>query len=241
MDNSIYITLSKQLGLFRDMDVTANNIANATTAGYTSEDMLFTDYLVGDGNKNKMAFSQDISTYRDTRQGALKATGNPLDIAISGKGYFTVETPLGVRYTRAGNFQLDGGGVLVTMDGYPVLDADGQRIQFEEEDREITVGEAGNLTVDGEERGILGVVQFENEQLLERLSSTLFKSEVPGAQAEEGAVRVMHGMLESSNVDPITQMTHMIKVSRSVASTAKFIETMYDLERKASNAYTRQS
>ena len=232
--------LSRQTGLFRDMDVTANNIANATTTGYTSEDMLFTDYLEDDGNRNKMAFAQDVSTYRKTEQGAMKLTGNALDVAISGKGYFTIETPLGNRYTRAGNFQLDANGTLTTTDGLPVLDADGQRIIFEEEDRDISIGEAGNIVVDGEERGSLGVVQFDNEQLLERLNSTLFKSDVPGIPAVEN-FRVMHGMLEQSNVDSVTQLTRMIKTSRSVASTAKFIETMYDLQRKASNTYAKQS
>src|SRR4051812_9350277 len=107
MDNNIYIMLSRQMTLFRDMDVTANNIANTNTTGYSAEHILFSSYLTKDvnrGDRNSMAFAHDVSTYRDTESGPMKVTGNDLDMAIQGDGYFTVETPLGTRYTRAGNF-----------------------------------------------------------------------------------------------------------------------------------------
>lgn len=238
MDNGIYTILSRQLGLFRDMEVTANNIANATTTGYSAEHMLFRSYLVKDRQGRKTEFTQDISTYRDTGGGSLRVTGNPLDVALKGNGYFMVETPLGERYTRAGSFQVDGAGVLITAEGYPVLDTAGQRIVFEEDDIEIVIGEIGNIKVDGEERGILGIVEFENEQLLERTSSSLYKSDAEPAAAQNA--RLMHGVLEDSNVQPVVEMTHMIDVSRAVSSTARTIEVMYELQRKASNTFARQ-
>src|SRR5689334_8850044 len=111
MDNGLYVAIQRQLALFRDMDVTANNIANANTVGFNSEHMLFNEYLVKDINQkvqNPMAFPNDVATYRDTQTGTMQVTGNALDIAINGKAYFAVETPLGIRYTRAGNFQIDG-------------------------------------------------------------------------------------------------------------------------------------
>lgn len=242
MDNGIYIMLSRQLALFRDMQVTANNVANANTTGYNAEHMLFTSYLAKDvsqGTPNNMALAHDISTYRSTENGPMMVTENTLDFAIQGDGYFTVETPLGVRYTRAGNFQLDSEGKLTTAEGYPVLDNSGQHITFPEDVRDIEIGETGTFKVNGEEFASIGVVKFENEQLLERLDGRLYKSEIEPEAAEN--VRIMQGTLENANVQPVRELTHMIDVSRSVTSTAKFIETMYDLQRKASNIWAQQS
>ncbi len=242
MDNSVYITLSRQLALFRDMDVTANNIANTNTTGYSSEHILFNSYLTKDVNqkdRNEMAFAYDISSYHDFDNAPIKATGNPLDLAIASDGFFAVETPLGVRYTRAGNFQLDGSGTLVTASGNPVLNDGGQHITFTPEARDIKVGSIGNISVDGQEFATLGIYKFANPQLLERLDGAMFKSEVaPEASTD---TRLMQGALSGANVKPVVELTHMIDVSRSVANTAKMIETMYDLQRKSANAWAQQA
>jgi flagellar basal-body rod protein FlgF len=238
MDNSIYIVLSRQTALFRDLDVTSNNVANTTTTGFKGEKVLFTDYLLDDGNRNKMAFTNDISSLRDTDQGRLQVTENPFDMAISGKGYFVVETPLGNRYTRAGNFQLDAEGTLVTPDGYPVLDDAGQRIILDPESREIVVRQDGVIQVDGEELAVIGVAEFENEQVMERLSSALYKSDVaPQAPTES---KVLHGVLEQSNVQPVSEIVHLVDLGRSVASLTRFIDSQYDLQRRASSILARQ-
>ena len=242
MDNSIYVTLSRELGLFRDMDVAANNIANTNTTGYNAEHMMFNSYVTKDinqGKTNPMAFAYNAATYRDMTGGSLRTTGNDLDVAIQGNGYFILDTPLGDRYTRSGNFQIDGAGTLVSSDGYPVVDATGQHITMPESVTSIKIGEAGNLKVNGEDFGAIGVVQFDNPQLLERLSSTMFKSDVTPQPAEN--FRVAQGMLESSNVQPVTELTHMMTLTHHVADTDKFIEVIYDLERKTSNTWAQQS
>jgi len=242
MDNSIYVTLSRELALFRDMDVAANNIANSNTTGYTSEHMMFNSYLskdINQGQQNPMNFAYNASTYRNTENGSLRVTGNDLDVAIQGNGYLTVETPLGDRYTRAGNLQVDGAGTLVNADGYPVMDASGQHINFPENVTSIKIGEAGNIKVNGEDFGSIGVVEFSNPQLLERLSGTLFKSSVPPQPSEN--FRLAQGMLENSNVQAVPELTHMITLTHTVADTAKFIEMIYDLERKTSTTWAQQS
>lgn len=242
MDNSVYITLSRQLALFRDMDVTANNIANTNTTGYSSEHILFNSYLTKDVNqksRNEMAFAYDISSYHDFDSGPIKATGNPLDLAIASDGFFAVETPLGVRYTKAGNFQIDGSGTLVTASGNPVLNDGGQHITFTQEARDIKVGSIGNISVDGQEFATLGIYKFANPQLLERLDGAMFKSEVAPESATDA--KVMQGALSGANVKPVIELTHMIDVSRSVANTAKMIETMYDLQRKSANTWAQQA
>ncbi len=244
MDNSVYITLSRQLALFRDMDITAGNIANANTTGYSAEHIKFESYLTKDvnlGNHNKMAFAYDIASYRNTQAGSKKVTNNPLDVAINGNGYFAVQTPLGVRYTRAGNFQLSSDGTLTNAEGYPVLDTSNQAIVFPENTNSVEIGDIGNIRVNGEDFGQLNVVQFENEQLLERVGHTLYTTDAAPLPADPLQVKVAHGVLENSNVEPVLELTHMIKVSRAVGSTSKFIEVVYDLQRKASNAWAQQS
>jgi flagellar basal-body rod protein FlgF len=239
MDNSIYITLSRQMTLFRDMEVTANNLANVNTTGYQGEKLLFEDYLVPDGEKmnRKMAFARDPISYRDTREGNMKTTGNTFDLAISGPGYFTVETPLGNRYTKAGNFTLNGQGTLVTMEGNPVLSPDGGIITLPDNVSEVTINGAGEITGNGEELGVIGVVEFDNEQELERVGSAMYKSTQDPAEAVQS--NIMQGVLETSNVQGVTELVRVMQVSRSVSSTAKFVEVMYDLQRKTSSTYGR--
>jgi flagellar basal-body rod protein FlgF len=240
LDNSIYIALSRQMAAFRYMDGVANNIANANTTGFQAEKMLFDDYIVADGNRHTMAFTQDISTYRDSRAGAMKETGNPLDLAISGDGYFVLELPNGKQaYTRAGNFQLDGGGTLVTSEGVPVLDDGGQRILFNPEDKNISIGESGVILVNGEERGSINMVEFANRQELQQIGNTMLVTENQEPLPVTNS-RMLQGVLEDSNVSAIREIVDMTKISRSSDNTAKFIEVMYDLQRKANNVYTKQ-
>lgn len=242
MDNSIYITLSRQLALFRDMDVTANNIANANSTGYNAEHIQFNSYLTRDinqGVRNPVHYAYNANSYRDTRTGPMRVTGNDLDVAIQGDGYFAVDTPLGERYTRAGSFQIDGAGAIVTPEGYPVLDIGGQPIIIPENTTSIQIGEIGNIKINGEDFGAIGIVQFDNPQLMERLGNGLYKSAATAQPAEN--YRLLQGMVEDSNVQPITELTHMIELTHSVTNTAKFIEVIYDLQRKTSNTWAQQS
>lgn len=244
MDNGIYIMLSRQVGLFQDMAVLANNIANVNTTGYQAQRLLFNEYLVKEGNiesaKNqKMAFADGATSWQDNTNGPIRVTNNPLDVALQGEGYFAVETPLGTRYTRAGNFTINAEGTLVTQEGYPVLDNANKHINFDPETKEIAIGGAGNITQDGAELGILGVYSFDNPQELQRAGDTLFRADAEAKPVI--APRVSQGTLEGANVQAVLELTHMIDISRSVGSTAKYIDTMYDLQRKTSNTYAQQS
>lgn len=254
MDNSIYITLSRQMALFRDMEVTANNIANADTPGYKAEKLMFSDYLVRDraGNQNRQnAYANDALSYRDTSNGAIKNTGNPLDLAINGNAYFQVQTPLGTRFTRAGNFQLDPEGTIVTAEGYPVLGADGGQIVIPQNAVNVIINGYGQITSNGEALGQVGMMEFQNPAAMKRLGNSLYTAtETPqpvipdlqnGTATPLSSARIVQGSLETSNVTAVTEMVHVMDVSRSVANTAKFIETMYDLERKIGSVYAKQS
>jgi len=241
MDNGIYVALGRQITLFREMDMTANNIANTNTTGYNAEHIHFNTFLNHDKNqgvRNPLEFANDIRGYRDTEVGPLTITGNDLDVAIKSEGYFTIETPAGLRYTRAGHFERDNNGTMVTQEGYPVLDTSGKPIVFPDTATNIQIGSIGNIKVNGEDFTNLGIVQFDNPQLLQRLDNKLYKSEVTGNPAVDPVIA--QGTLESSNVQSVTELTNMISISRSVTETAKFVEVMYDLQRKASNTFAQQ-
>ena len=241
MDNSIYITLSRQMALFRDMEVTANNIANVDTPGYQGEKLLFSDYLVKDTQETKKrdtAYALDPVSYRDLGRGRMKTTGNPFDVAINGDAYFQVQTPLGVRFTRAGNFQLNPEGTVVTAEGYPVLGNDGGNINLPQNAVNVVINGAGQIVVDGAESGQIGMVEFANPQAMTRLGNNLYTSDETPVPSDTS--RMLQGVVETSNVTAVSEMVRVMNVSRAVGSTAKFIETMYDLERRTGQVYARQ-
>ena len=238
MDNGIYIALSRQNALFRDLEVSANNLANVTTSGYNAQKLIFSNYLAKDG-KARDAYANDASSYRDTSNGSVKTTDNPFDLAIQGPGYFLVETPAGTRYTKSGNFQIDSQGTLMTTQGYPVLGNDGGRITIPDNANRVVINGAGQILVDGNDVGQVGLAEFANEQQMDRVGSTLYNSKHPPIPADRA--RILQGAIESSNVSAISELIRVQEISRSVGSTAKFIETMYDLQRKVSSVYTKAS
>ena len=238
MDTGIYVALSKEIGIFRDMEVTANNLANVTTTGYDSESLLFKDFLVtGNKQEGKVAFANDIATFRNTEQGTMETTNSPLDAAIQGAGYFVVQTPLGSRYTRNGNFKINAAGILVTSEGYPVLDDSGQSILFDQTDRVVKIADNGSVNVDGSERAVLKIVQFDNDQLLEKVGNSMYKTDSNPKQAQN--FTVVNGVLERSNVQPVLALTHMMYVSRAATDTAKYISAMFTLQQKASDTFAK--
>ncbi|MEI7669007.1 MAG: flagellar hook-basal body complex protein [Pseudomonadota bacterium] len=238
METGIYVALSKEIGIFRDMEVTANDLANITTTGYSNENLLFKDYLLqGNKKEGKVAYTNDIATYRDTSQGELKATNSPLDVAIVGKGYFVVQTPLGTRYTRNGNFTINNTGDLVTSEGYSVLDESGQKVTFDTADRVIQIRDNGTINIDNTDRGQLKIVQFDNENLLSKVGNTLYKTDATAKPAEN--YTIASGMLENSNVKPVLAITHLMYVSNSINETNNYINTVHALARKASDTLAK--
>jgi flagellar basal-body rod protein FlgF len=237
MDNSIYIALSRQNALFRDMEVTAGNLANSTTPGYNAEKLLFSDYLNKDNSHRKDAYANDVSDYRDLSQGSINMTSNPFDLALAGPGYFMVETPFGTRYTKAGNFQISADGTLMTTQGYPVLGNDGSRITVPAETKKVDINGAGDVLADGTAIGSVGVSEFQNQQKMSRMGDSLYNTSEAPTPAEN--TRIVQGGLESSNVNAITELVRVQEVSRSVNNSAQFISTIYDLQSKVADAYSK--
>ncbi|WP_028879203.1 flagellar basal-body rod protein FlgF [Terasakiella pusilla] len=243
MENTLLIALSRQTTLRREMTSVANNIANMNTQAYKRESMMFDDYLVrSDGGErimgDKLMFVRDVAQYRDLSEGKFDETGNPLDVAIHGEGYFVVDTPEGNRYTRNGHFQLNSNGVLVNTDGHPVLTEDGDQIQTTPGDTRFEISRNGEIHTDAGPVGKLGIVQFDNPQELEKVSSTLMKSDAAGVQVENPDVH--QGKLEMSNVEPIIEMTRMIEVHRAYNRAKSMIDKEDERIRKANTLITGQ-
>jgi flagellar basal-body rod protein FlgF len=213
MSNTTYIALSGQMALRRQMEVLANNIANASTPAFKSEQMLFAEYLEKEPTERPLSFVQDIGTARDTRQGSLSKTGNSLDVGLQGDGYLAVQTPMGIRYTRNGHLQLDANGQLVTTEGYPVLAEGDQPLAVPSDAGEITISRDGIVSTRQGQAGRLSVVTFPSERDLKPAGNGLY---VTNSQPQPATgTLVLQGMLEDSNVKPILAMTRMMQVAQN--------------------------
>ena len=234
MEAVSHITLSHQTGLNRQMSTISNNIANVNTTAYREEDMMFEEVLqeTQDGETGELSFNQDVSTFYDLEKGPLKKTGNPLDVALNGEGYFTIQTEDGPRYTRDGAFMLDGNNELVTKEGRNVLDAQGNPIEVPENAQDIEIARDGTVSTAEEELGQLGIATFENEQELEKRPNSLY---APGDQAPQGPdnPEIHQGMLEQSNVQPIKEMTTMMKVVSSYQSAQSMMDNDHQRQLRA--------
>lgn len=212
MESSGYTTLSRQVGLLRELQVIANNIANLSTSGYRAEGILFTEFLSPlPENGGSLSMAAARGRHMVDLQGSMTQTGNPFDLAIEGDGFFMVETPDGSRLTRAGAFTQDAQGRLVTHSGHPVLSDGGGPIGLRP-GAEISVAPDGTVSAAGQPVARLAVVTPANPTQMTRSGDTLFD---PRGETHPATATVRQGMLEDSNVDPVAQVARMIEVQRS--------------------------
>jgi flagellar basal-body rod protein FlgF len=240
MDNSLLVSLSHQLAAYRSMDVIANNIANASTPGFKRETAKFEEFVSmvapseGQTGLQSVSFVKDAGISRDLTQGGILNTGAPFDFAINGNGYFTVQTPQGMRYTRDGHFSLDANGNIVNSDGY-ALQGDGGAITITPNDGDIQVGADGTVSsvVNGiaNQIGKLQVVNFANERALVKEGSNLYSTTQAPVTATN--VTIGQGKLESSNVQPVLEISHMLEVMRAYQATASLSQSQEDMIRQA--------
>jgi flagellar basal-body rod protein FlgF len=230
MENAGYIALSRQVVLERQIEVIANNMANASTPAYKAESMQFNEYLIQADEGAPLSFVEDAGVMRDWTAGTLRPTGNPLDLAINGEGYFVVSTPDGDRYTRNGRFALDAAGQIVTGDGNPVR-SDGGPIIVPTEDVKLVVAADGTVST---EIGIIGrirIVRFADPQALAAVGAGLYQTDA--APEPDSASKISQGMVEDSNVQPIIEMTNLIQVTRDYQAAQKMIEAEHERQRRA--------
>jgi flagellar basal-body rod protein FlgF len=239
VENSIYLGLSRQVALRSNMDAIANNIANVNTAGYRQQNMLFQEYINKErGDFDPMSFVNNSGQYSSTEAGSMSATGNPLDIALAGPGFIGVQSPNGLRYTRAGNLQMDATGQLLTSAGDPVADAGGAAIVLPADSSEIKIDENGFVSNQNGQVGQIMVAEFADTRLMKPVGNTLYETTQAPLPPEK--TRVKQGILEGSNVKSVLEMTNMIETLRSYQSVQNILQGENDRLRGMIQKLTKQ-
>ncbi len=239
MANSDLILLSQQTALQRQVEVLANNIANANTTGFKSRQMIFQTDKQSPEFDQELQFVIDRSTVRDTSNGSLVRTGNDLDFALQGDGYFGVRTPQGTQYTRSGSFSLNNNGDVVTQEGYAVLSSDGQALNVPADAVSLQIDVSGRLLTDKGEVGRLQVKNFKDQQKMQETQSGLYQTSEAGQDVPE--TRVVQGAVEQSNVKPVVEMTRMTEAVRAYQQTSNIMQNEQDRQRNAIRTLGRVS
>ena len=208
----------------RKLEAVSNNLANAETNGFKKDRVSFDD-------KFKAQMNKDFS------QGDMVTTGNPFDLALVGQGFFKIETPEGIRYTRDGNFTIDVNGNLVNQNGFAVLGQGGAiALDLENPEAELFFNQAGEIVVAGEIVDTLDIVTFQDLRKLERDGKNLlsYKGETTD-EVQADQVAVQQKTLEKSNVQVVDEMVRMIDYHRMFETFSKSIMTFDEVDNKAIN------
>lgn len=237
MENAAYIGLSRQMTLRRELDIVANNIANADTNGFKVEQLMVGTEIGqrarNDAIRPSASFVLDKGVGRDFTQGSVKQTGRALDFAIEGEGaFFRVQSGTGEAYTRDGGFTTNAEGVLTTKQGLPVL-GDGGEIVLDPERGPASVAPDGTVTQRGEPVGRLTAVRFDTLSVLQKSGDGLYRNTSNARPVDAPDAQIRQGMLESSNVNTLLEITNLIEINRAYERVTKMIENTNDLSRRS--------
>lgn len=264
MLRGLYVAASGMITETRRTDVIANNIANAASSGYKRDEAIHQEFApmllkrINDnqddevtsfrgfrleqgpprvGNLGLGSYTAEIAT--DHLQGAMRTTGNMLDLAVSGEGYFAIQTPEGVRYTRDGSFYRQANGALVTARGQAVLNAQNRPIVLPDS-ANITIGAKGEIT-DGERRiDTLQFVQFDDRRAALKQGDNLYRPQ-QGARPQAATGEIQQGMLEASNVNIASEMVSLINNYRIYEAGSRALVTQDSMTDKTVNEVGRTS
>ncbi|MFN3274438.1 MAG: flagellar hook-basal body complex protein [Paracoccus sp. (in: a-proteobacteria)] len=238
MENATYASLTRQSGLMAEMRVVANNIANANTPGYRREGVIFAEHLASlDRRGDTLSMAHARGRLLDLRQGALTQTNNRFDMAIEGEGFFLLDTPDGLRLTRAGAFTPSAEGELMNSDGNRLLDEGQAPIIIPAGASTVAVGADGTLSANGVQFGRIGVFAPPEGDDPTRHGGTMFS--IAGAPQPVETATIRQGFLEDSNVDPVFEITRMIEVQRNYELGQSFLEREDQRIRNAITTMTR--
>ena len=231
MKTPSYVALSQQMVMRKQMGVIANNIANSETPGYKADRLMFVEHLAKPKGGDQISYTRMAGVKTAFHPGGFTRTGNSLDVAIQGDGFFVVDTPAGPRYTRNGHFQLDENSQLVTGHGYPVLGEGDQPIVFSEDAGVVKIAKDGTVSGDNDDFGSIQLVRFATTDGMKKAGGGLFTTETSPDPATGSFV--IQGSLEDSNVEPILEITRMIKLLSAYKAAQKAIDSEHERQRRA--------
>lgn len=232
MNSGMYAALSGNLSAQRRLEVISNNLANAATAGFKGDQIQFRSVLAAVKNPTQGPVFSNEQYSTDFSQGVLQKSDNALDLALSGDGFFVVQTPQGPAYTRQGNFQRAASGTLVTSEGYEVQGKNGP---ITLKNGRIDISAGGEVTVNGAAAGTLSLVDFPKPYALNKAGGGLFIPADPQVPPLPSNAEVKQGYLEGSNVSVIVEMARMIEASRYFESCARAVRSYDEVAAKAAN------
>ncbi len=223
MDNAGYVTLTRQSGLMRELQVLAHNMANSGTTGFRREGVVFAEHVKRlDGAGASLSMALGHPRLIDLRQGALEQTGGTFDIAIEGEGFFVLDTPRGERLARGGVFLPNAAGELVNPDGHRVLDDGGAPIFIPPDARDIAIARDGTMSADGNPVAQIALVMPADPLDLQREAGGLFAT--GGGLVPVAEPAMLQRFVEGSNVDPMTEIARLIAVQRAYEQGQRFLE-----------------
>jgi flagellar basal-body rod protein FlgF len=247
MEGPTYVALSAQVALQRQLEVVANNVANTSTAGFKADRQLFQSFVnrlaVPGGS---VSFVQDRATYIDQTAGQILTTGNPLDVAVQGDGFFAVAAPQGTQYTRDGRMHVQGSdNTLVDAAGRAFLSDDNQPITLPAVFSNMLVRGDGSIrvVVDGrpQEVGRLGTFRSVDQLAMRKSGDGLM--DAPGGMtpidAGDKLSSVVHQALEGSTVQPVVEIANMTELSRAYERLQTLLSDDNDRERRMIDALSR--
>jgi len=257
----LYIAASGGTKQLKKLDILSNNIANINTQGFKRDMLIYEEkrpqieQSLMNGSDSKIlnpfhgsdlavSYVQVTQSLTDFEQGSLIKTDNPLDVAIEGKGFFVINTPNGDRYTRNGNFHLDGTGQLVDRRGYMIVTRSEEPILIPFGTKQITIDQDGSIfggtELDQDPLGQLKIVNFNNLGELIKEGEGFYKNSNPSVkEILVNDAKVLQGFTENSNANTIHEMTQMIETVRQLEAYQKIIQSIDEADDQSVNSLAR--
>lgn len=236
MENALMVGLTRQMVLRRQMDITANNLANMSTAGFKVEKILLRRHEGAPASHQdgpaKISFVEDWGVARNFSDGRIEDTGRPLDVAVVGRGFFAIETPDGEHYTRDGRFSIDNTGTLVASDGMTVLDKAGGPIVMDQNGQSPIIKANGAVIVNDVEVAQLKVVNFASLGVLKKSGDGRYSVPDNTEVLDIENPKLLQAHLERSNVVPISEITRMTEITRAYQSMSNLLKQSEELSKR---------
>jgi flagellar basal-body rod protein FlgF len=215
MQSNFYVGLSAQISLQRRLETIANNVANASTAGFRAEEVKF-ESVLSRLNPDPVSYASAGKPYLSRKSGEIVRTDNLFDVAVQGDAWLGIQTPSGTVYTRDGRMRMTETGELMTLSNQPVLDAGGSGLRLEPNGGPPRIGRDGTITQNGRQIGALGLFKIDPQAELRRVEGSGVVPDRPATPVVDFATAGVHqGYIERANVNPVLEMTKLIMVQHA--------------------------
>lgn len=236
MQNPVYVGVSAQISLARRMETIARNMANINTPGFRAEAMKFETLVspVAENNNAVVNFTTAGKSYIETSRGPVTQTANPLDVAVKGDAYFSLQTPVGQVYTRDGRMTMTADGALVSVMGYPFLDGGGAPLELNPQGGAPRIAADGTIYQNDVAVGALGLFEFQpDSELRYGPNASVIPDKEPLPLVNASVNGVMQGYIENANVNGVAEMTRLIEVSRAFEQMEAMLRQQEEMMGKA--------